>query len=196
MLPQKKIRRASRSQPRLQRRSMHRNLLPDSPSRRTFLAATSGLLAAAAAGPLTTSAMASRSSFGPLPEGAKKLEIGVFDAAFPKLSLDEMLDKFSAWGVEAVEIGTGGYPGSVHCPVQELLNDPAKLGAWKKKFEDHNIRVATLELPRKSRSSRPQNRRTRSGNLSPHCAPSRTPGSKRNRRIFRMPCRNSNRHQA
>ncbi len=123
---------------------MHRNLLPDSPSRRTFLAATSGLLAAAAAGPLTNSALASRSSFGPLPEGAKKLEIGVFDAAFPKLSLDEMLDKFSAWGVEAVEMGTGGYPGSVHCPVQELLDDPTKLGAWKKKFEDRNIRVATL----------------------------------------------------
>lgn len=123
---------------------MHRNSHPDSPSRRTFLAAASGLLAAAAAGPLATSAMASRSSFGPLPEGAKKIPIGVFDAAFPKLSLEEMIDKFAAWGVEAVEIGTGGYPGSAHCPVQELLDDPAKLRAWKRKFEDRNIRVATL----------------------------------------------------
>ena len=37
-----------------------------------------------------------------------------------------MIDKFAAWGVEAVEIGTGGYPNSTHCPVKELLDDPAK----------------------------------------------------------------------
>jgi sugar phosphate isomerase/epimerase len=47
-------------------------------------------------------------------------------------------------GVEAAEIGTGGYPGSKHCPVQELLDNPAALRAWKKKFEDHNIQVAVL----------------------------------------------------
>jgi sugar phosphate isomerase/epimerase len=46
--------------------------------------------------------------------------------------------------VEAVEIGTGGYPNSTHCPVKELLDDPAKAAAWKKKFEDRNIQVATL----------------------------------------------------
>jgi sugar phosphate isomerase/epimerase len=117
---------------------------PESPSRRDFLATTGGLLAAAAAGPLAPSAAASRSNFNPLPEGAKKIPIGVFDPAFPDLPLDQMIEKFAGWGVEAVEIGTGGYPGSHHCPVQELLDDPAKLRAWKKKFEDHNIQVATL----------------------------------------------------
>jgi sugar phosphate isomerase/epimerase len=55
-----------------------------------------------------------------------------------------MLDRVSALGLEAMEIGTGGHPGSPHCPVEELLADPAKLRAWKKKFEDRNIRVATL----------------------------------------------------
>ncbi len=117
---------------------------PDSPSRRDFLATTGGLFAAAAAGPLASTATASRSSFNPLPEGAKKIPIGVFDPAFPDLPLDQMIEKFAGWGVEAVEIGTGGYPGSHHCPVQELLDDPAKLRAWKKKFEDRNIQVATL----------------------------------------------------
>ena len=33
-----------------------------------------------------------------------------------------MIDKFAGWGVEAVEIGTGGYPNSAHCPVKDLLN--------------------------------------------------------------------------
>ncbi|MBZ5649127.1 MAG: sugar phosphate isomerase/epimerase [Acidobacteriia bacterium] len=55
-----------------------------------------------------------------------------------------MIDKFAAWGVEAVEIGTGGYPNSTHCPVKDLLDDAAKAKAWKKKFEDRNIQVATF----------------------------------------------------
>lgn len=75
---------------------------------------------------------------------ARKIPIGVFDPVYEKLSLDEMLDKVSALGLEAMEIGTGGYPGANHCPVDELLADPAKAKAWKKKFEDRGIRVATL----------------------------------------------------
>ena len=60
-------------------------------------------------------------------DGAKKkIPIGVFDPVYADLSLDAMIDKISALGLEAVEIGTGGYPGSNHCPVDELLADPAK----------------------------------------------------------------------
>lgn len=73
-----------------------------------------------------------------------KIPIGVFDPAFPNLSLEEMIDKFAGWGVEAVEIGTGGYPNSAHCPVKDLLEDEGKARAWKKKFEDRGIQVATL----------------------------------------------------
>ena len=77
-------------------------------------------------------------------DGVRKIPIGVFDPVYDKLSLDEMLDKVSALGLEAMEIGTGNYPGSGHCPVDELLADPAKARAWKKRFEDRGIRVATL----------------------------------------------------
>jgi len=118
-----------------------------SPGRRKFLAAAAGTVAAlTAAHPVSGFAStAPDDSSRPLPESAKrKIPIGVFDPAFPDLSLDEMIDKFAAWSVEAVEIGTGGYPGTKHCPVSELLDDSAKLRAWKKKFEDRNIQVATL----------------------------------------------------
>jgi len=74
----------------------------------------------------------------------RKIPIGVFDPVYEKLSLDQMLDTISALGLEAVEMGTGGYPNSNHCPVDELLADPAKAKAWKKKFEDRNIHVATF----------------------------------------------------
>lgn len=116
-------------------------------NRRQFLGATSSALAiAAAAGELPASASARPSNSAPeqTPHKRKKIPIGVFDPVYEKLSLDEMLDKVSALGLEAMEIGTGGYPGTNHCPVADLLADPAKAKAWKKKFEDRNIRVATL----------------------------------------------------
>ena len=118
------------------------------PSRRSFIATSGGLLAAAMAAPKGASALrAQQNDSGSKmssPETRRKIPIGVFDAVYGNLSLDEMIEKISAMGIEAVEIGTGGYPGSVHCPVQDLLDDPAKLRAWKKKFEDRNIFVATL----------------------------------------------------
>jgi len=136
--------------------SARRPIRPDSSAgldRRQFLAATgTGLLAAAIPGGTRIAEAASVfPGEGSLPHSAqvsagakKKIPIGVFDPVYANLSLDAMIDKISALGLEAVEIGTGGYPGATHCPVQELLDDPAKAKAWVKKFEDRGIRVATL----------------------------------------------------
>ncbi len=129
---------------------------PDSSAglgRRQFLAATStGLLAAAVPGGshfAETRGFFSKedalSGSSQVSTGAKKkIPIGVFDPVYADLSLDAMIDKISGLGLEAVEIGTGGYPGSNHCPVDEFLADPAKAKAWVKKFEDRGIQVATL----------------------------------------------------
>src|SRR5580704_14696027 len=127
---------------------MQKDFAPDSRSRRKFLTTTSGLLAAAAALPKAASALVTSPASdtgGPLPAGARrKIPIGVFDPVYADLSLDEMLDRVSALGLEAMEIGTGGYPGTGHCAIDELLADPAKAKAWKKRFEDRGIQVATL----------------------------------------------------
>jgi sugar phosphate isomerase/epimerase len=121
--------------------------------RRKFLAATgTGLLAAAIPGGSSLAHAANvPAKKGTLPRSAqvstgkkKKIPIGVFDPVYADLSLDAMIDKIVALGLEAVEIGTGGYPGSNHCPIDELLADPAKAKAWVKKFEDRGLRVATL----------------------------------------------------
>ena len=119
-----------------------------SSTRRRFLRAASLVTAAAtipnSASPLVSTGPAKRDA-GPPPGGAlRKIPIGVFDPVFADVPLEAMIDKLSAWGVEAVEIGTGGYPGSKHCPVEELLQDRAKLEAWRKKFEDRNLMIATL----------------------------------------------------
>lgn len=120
--------------------------------RRQFLAASgSGLLAAALPGgshatnlanpfPTESSAPSAQVSTG----AKKKIPIGVFDPVYADLSLDAMIEKISALGLEAVEIGTGGYPGTNHCPVAELIADPSKAKEWVKKFESRGIQVATL----------------------------------------------------
>ncbi len=122
--------------------------------RRSFLATTgTGLLAAsmpnvAKGSSLSASHAAASPSSSPSAQAStgslRRIPIGVFDPVYEKLSLDEMLDRVSALGLEAMEIGTGGYPGTGHCPIDELLADAAKAKAWKKKFEDRGIHVATL----------------------------------------------------
>src|SRR5690349_3419455 len=122
-------------------------------SRRKFLSTSGALVAATVAAPSIASAFEApgnnpNPSFSPQPQDTagtrRKIPLGVFDPAFPDLSLDEMLDKVQGYGLEAMEIGTGGYPDNKHCPVDDLLNDSGKLRAWKKKFADHNLIVGAL----------------------------------------------------
>jgi sugar phosphate isomerase/epimerase len=113
-------------------------------NRRHFLGTTA---AALASGPLslTVSADAQASSQDNRSPGTrKKLPIGVFNPPFRELSLDQMLEKFSTLGIEAVEIGAGGYTGTPQCPVPELLAAPAKVREWKQKFTDHNIPIMAI----------------------------------------------------
>jgi len=130
--------------------------MPDSSAkfaidRRDFLTAAGGALAA---GALTAAAdsprdsqpnLTSETSRSATPAGSlRKIPIGVFDPVYEHLTIDEMLDKVSALGFEAMEIGTGGYPKNHHCPLDDLIADRLKAKAWLRKFEDRNIRVATL----------------------------------------------------
>jgi sugar phosphate isomerase/epimerase len=118
--------------------------------RRQFLAASSGLLAATLPGAAKLADAAD--SANPLPKqpaakppgSMRKIPIGVFDPVYKDISLDAMLDKVSALGLEVMEIGTGGYPENHHCPLDDLVADRSKAKAWQKKFEDRGIRVATL----------------------------------------------------
>jgi sugar phosphate isomerase/epimerase len=125
---------------------MAKSFDPVSPARRNFIAATGSVLAGAVAAPRVLSAAAPQpeSTSNTRPGSRRKIPIGVFDPAFPDLTLDQLVDKYASLGVEAAEIGTGGYPNNKHCPMPELLADPAKLKAWRKKFDDHNILIGAL----------------------------------------------------
>src|SRR5215472_4979241 len=114
-----------------------RTLMPNSslsPTRRDFLATTGGVIAGAVAAPHPLAAARQSEAGEKSSAPRRKILIGVFDPAFPDLTTDQLVEKYASLGVEAAEIGTGGYPGDKHWPVQELLDDPAKLKTWRKKF--------------------------------------------------------------
>jgi sugar phosphate isomerase/epimerase len=73
-----------------------------------------------------------------------KLRLGVFTVLFSDKSFEDMLSYVSSKGIEAIEIGTGGYPGDAHCKVDELLNDDAKLKSFKQKIEDYGLIISAL----------------------------------------------------
>ena len=60
------------------------------------------------------------------------------------MSLEEALTKFEALGIEAAEIGCGGYPGKAHCDPKILLNDQKALDEFKATLARHHIELSNL----------------------------------------------------
>lgn len=72
------------------------------------------------------------------------MRIGVFTVLFQNLPFEEALDKAAAAGVTAVEIGSGGYPGSHHCPVDDLLESQEKRGQYLTAIQDRGLILSAL----------------------------------------------------
>ena len=51
------------------------------------------------------------------------MKLGVFTVPYGNLPLAGALDRLGGLGVEAVELGTGNYPGAAHCDPDALLGD-------------------------------------------------------------------------
>ena len=74
------------------------------------------------------------------------MRIGVFTALFQQYALEEALDKAVAAGVTAVEIGVGGYPGSQHCRVADLLADEGERAAFRQAIESRGLLLSALSV--------------------------------------------------
>lgn len=72
------------------------------------------------------------------------MKLGVFTVLFAQQSLEDALDYIASKGLDAVEIGTGGYPGNAHCNPQELLADEAKLASFKHAVESRGLVISAL----------------------------------------------------
>ena len=74
------------------------------------------------------------------------MKIGVFTVLFQDSPFEEALDRAVAAGVTAVEIGTGGYPGSHHCPVEELLASESKRQAYMEAITSRGLILSALSV--------------------------------------------------
>ena len=72
------------------------------------------------------------------------MKLGVFTPLFNDKSLEEMLDYVAGAGLQAVEIGTGCYPGNAHCPIDEILVDEAKRADYLQKFTDRGLIISAF----------------------------------------------------
>jgi sugar phosphate isomerase/epimerase len=72
------------------------------------------------------------------------MKLGVFTALFQDRSLDVALDQLQKLGVQAVEIGTGSYPGNNHCKPAELLGNSTAIKAYRKNIESRGMIISGL----------------------------------------------------
>ena len=72
------------------------------------------------------------------------MKLSVFAVCQQDKPFDEACAYLAAQGVQALEIGCGGFPGKAHCDPIELLNDDAKLEEFKNTLKKHNLEIAAL----------------------------------------------------
>lgn len=72
------------------------------------------------------------------------MKLCVLANLYAKKPLDEALSILKAQGVEAVEIGCGGYPGNDHANPEILLNDEKAFEEWVNTFKKYDIEIAAL----------------------------------------------------
>ena len=77
-------------------------------------------------------------------KGAIVMKLGVLTVALQDLPFDKALAFLKERGVEMVEIGCGGYPGTAHCDPEILLNDEKALEDFKALLKKYNVEISAL----------------------------------------------------
>lgn len=72
------------------------------------------------------------------------MKIGVFTVPLYTMPLKEALAYLAEIGVQAAEIGTGGFPGSQHCDARALLQDAEKRREFEALFTQAGIELNAL----------------------------------------------------
>ena len=74
------------------------------------------------------------------------MKLGVFAVLLGNKSLEDALAYFKAAGIQAVEIGCGGYPGTAHCNPSVLLNDEKAFAQFKGTIEKSGLELSCLSV--------------------------------------------------
>jgi sugar phosphate isomerase/epimerase len=72
------------------------------------------------------------------------VKLGVLTVLYAERPLDEVLDRAVELGLDAVELGTGNYPGSDHCDPEALLGDPEQRRALREAVASRGLTISAL----------------------------------------------------
>lgn len=72
------------------------------------------------------------------------MKIGVFTVLFSQRPFEEALDYIKASGLQAVELGTGNYPGNAHCNPELLLENEAARKLLVSAIESRGLEISAL----------------------------------------------------
>ena len=72
------------------------------------------------------------------------MQLGVFDPIFGALPLEPMLDRVVGLGLDAVELGTGNYPGDARCRPADLLADATARDRLVDAFASRGLSISAL----------------------------------------------------
>ncbi|WP_347548535.1 sugar phosphate isomerase/epimerase [Pseudalkalibacillus hwajinpoensis] len=72
------------------------------------------------------------------------MKLGVFSILFSDRSIEEAVERIAESGLEAIEIGTGGFLGDVHCQPELLLNNEKLFQQFKHGIEKHGLEISAL----------------------------------------------------
>lgn len=72
------------------------------------------------------------------------MQIGVFTVVLRSMNLEQSLDYLAKLGVQAVELGAGGYPGAAHCDVDALLGSNHKARELVAMVRGYGMKISSL----------------------------------------------------
>lgn len=74
------------------------------------------------------------------------MKLGVMTVCLGQLSLDEACAYLKKQGVQELEIGCGGFPGTAHCDAVKMIENPALADEFAATVARHGLAVAALSV--------------------------------------------------
>ena len=72
------------------------------------------------------------------------MKLSVFNPILYDKTLEEAIIYLKKLGVNAMEVGCGGFPGTTHVNARELVKDPNKVEELKALFTKYNMEICAL----------------------------------------------------
>jgi len=74
------------------------------------------------------------------------MKLGVFTVLLSDRSLEDSLKYLKGIGVEALEIGCGGYPGTAHCDAIKFMKDKSLIKEFKETIKKYDMTLSALSV--------------------------------------------------